>query len=46
LRRRLDQHRRGIGSQFVFRYRVNRLVYYEVCGDVRSAIAREKEIKG
>ena len=46
LRRRLDQHRQGIGSQFVVRYRINRLVYYEVCGDVRSAIAREKEIKG
>jgi putative endonuclease len=30
---------------FVKRYKVDRLVYYETCYDVRDAIAREKEIK-
>jgi putative endonuclease len=30
---------------FTRKYRVSRLVYYEECGDVAGAIAREKQIK-
>ena len=46
LRRRVYQHRQGLGSQFTSRYNVNKLVYYETTTDVRAAIAREKQIKG
>jgi putative endonuclease len=46
LRRRVDQHRRGEGSRFTAKYRIGRLIYYQACSDVKSAIAREKEIKG
>ncbi len=44
LARRLLEHRHACGSH-VARYRINRLVYFEETPSVRSAIAREKEIK-
>ena len=31
---------------FTFKYKINRLVYYEQFGDIRAAIGREKQIKG
>jgi putative endonuclease len=43
--RRTNEHKRGL-SGFTSRYRVTRLVYFEVFVDIRDAIAREKEIKG
>jgi len=43
--RRAWEHRLGFGSQFSKRYNLNKLVYYESFGDVRSAIHREKQIK-
>jgi putative endonuclease len=46
LERRVLQHRRKLVSGFTARYNINRLVYYEVCGDVLAAISREKQIKG
>jgi len=46
LERRLSQHRGGLVPGFTTRYRVFRLVHFEVFTDVRRAIAREKEIKG
>ena len=46
LERRIDEHRRGIGSKFAAKYNITRLAYYEVFGDIRDAIAREKQIKG
>jgi putative endonuclease len=46
LERRADQHQRGITPSFTERYKVHKLVYYEVYGDIRMAIAREKQIKG
>ena len=46
LERRLWQHRHGEIKGFTQAYRVDSLVHYEQCGDVSSAIAREKEIKG
>lgn len=46
LERRLAEHRQGGSTSFTSRYRVHRLIYYEVTEDPRSAIAREKELKG
>ena|SRR6266852_2059588 len=46
LRFRLMQHREGAVPGFTSRYRIHRLVHFEVFRDVRVAIAREKEIKG
>jgi len=46
LEKRVWQHKRGKGSIFTSRYRINQLVYFESCPDVLDAIAREKQIKG
>jgi putative endonuclease len=46
LQRRLLEHRTFAVPGFTRRYRVSRLVYYEVAEDVRDAIAHEKQIKG
>jgi putative endonuclease len=47
LSRRITQHRaRSFPSSFASRYNLDRLVYFEVSTDIRTAIAREKEIKG
>jgi len=43
---RIFQHRNGIKSGFASKYHCNRLLYLETFTDIRSAIAREKEIKG
>jgi putative endonuclease len=44
---RVLEHRRAEDSKsFTAQYRAFRLVYYEEFGDVRAAIAREKQIKG
>jgi putative endonuclease len=40
------EHRLGLASGFTNRYHIHRLVHYESFGDIRTAIAREKEIKG
>jgi putative endonuclease len=45
LERRLAQHKDKSVSGFTAKYRVDRLVYYELTNDVLSAIAREKEVK-
>ena len=46
LERRLAEHKNGLVEGFTKKYRVHQLVYYENTSDVRSAIAREKQIKG
>ena len=46
LRKRVFQHKEKIVPGFPGRYNVNKLVYYEVTPDVRSAIEREKQIQG
>lgn len=43
LERRLAQHRAADSPGFTKRYRIFRLVHYELFGDIRFAIAREKE---
>jgi putative endonuclease len=42
---RLEQHRRGRGSQFVKKYGVHRLVHVEAFAPPQEAIAREKQLK-
>jgi len=44
--RRVHQHKQGEGGQFSRRYKMRKLVYFEIHGDVKTAIAREKQIKG
>ena len=46
LYRRVQQHKRGAGSEFASGYRIDRLVYFERFEDVQRAIGREKQIKG
>jgi len=46
LMRRVWQRQSGDIEGFTKTYKVNRLVYYECFDDPRTAIAREKEIKG
>jgi putative endonuclease len=45
LERRVLQHRRKLLGGFTARYKINRLVYFEVSGEILGAIAREKQIK-
>jgi putative endonuclease len=42
---RILQYREGLIHGFSKRYRIHRLVHYEVFGQIHAAIAREKEIK-
>ena len=42
---RVLRHRTGEGGAFTRKYRIHRLVYYEVFHSVAAAIARETEIK-
>ena len=46
LSQRVLEHKRGIKSGFASKYHCDRLAYFEEYGDIRSAIAREKTIKG
>jgi putative endonuclease len=46
LARRLQEHSLGMGSVFVRKYRLRRLVYVETCARAGDAIAREKQLKG
>jgi putative endonuclease len=44
--RRLFEHREGLCHGFTRRYNVTRLVYFEATPSARSAIARERQLKG
>ena len=46
LDRRIFEHKNRLVRGFTSQYNIHRLVYYEVYGNVTSAIAREKELKG
>lgn len=46
IERRIAEHRQGRVSGFSARYKTRELVYMELFGDVRAAIAREKQLKG
>ncbi|HOX96754.1 MAG TPA: GIY-YIG nuclease family protein [bacterium] len=46
LEKRLYQHKEKTQkNSFTAKYKLNKLVYYEVFEDVNNAIAREKELK-
>ena len=45
LARRIHEHREGLGSKFVSRYAIHRLVHVECARNPRDAIAREKQLK-
>lgn len=45
LERRLYKHKHELMDGFTKRYHVHKLVYFKTTPDVRSAIAREKQIK-
>jgi putative endonuclease len=45
LRKRLEQHLSGRGSEFVKKYGVHRLVHVEAFASPQEAIAREKQLK-
>jgi putative endonuclease len=46
LLRRVAEHKDKRVPGFTARYRVTALVYFEAFGDIRIAIAREKQLKG
>jgi putative endonuclease len=46
LYRRVYQHKTGAIQGFTFKYKVNRLVYFETTPNSRAAVTREREIKG
>ena len=46
LARRVYEHKNGLGGIFTKKYNIQKLVYYEVGEDVKTVIAREKQIKG
>ena len=43
---RMFQHREELVEGFSKKYGIKMLVYFEMCEDMRSAIAREKSLKG
>ena len=46
LRRRVYEHRHDVHTGFTSRYKLHKLVYFEVTQDINAAIFREKQIKG
>jgi putative endonuclease len=45
LLRRIHEHKHNMVAGFTAKYDVHILVYYEVGGDVRAVIEREKQLK-
>lgn len=46
LPQRVFQHKEGLVEGFSKKYGISMLVYFEVCDEMVSAIAREKSLKG
>jgi putative endonuclease len=46
LARRVYEHKNKLTDSFTKKYNINKLVFFEMTNDIKSAIAREKEIKG
>ena len=46
LERRLYEHKNNLVDGFTKKYNLNKLVYFDSTNSVRSAIEREKQIKG
>lgn len=45
LKKRVYEHKNGLIEGFTSKYRCHKLVYWEVGGDIRACIEREKQIK-
>jgi putative endonuclease len=45
LQRRVIEHKTGKGGVFSKKYKIYKLVYYEIGDDINVAISREKQIK-
>ena len=45
LKRRVFEHKSKAVQGFTEKYNIDKLVYFEVCEDIESAILREKKIK-
>ena len=46
LLRRVHEHKTNTVKGFTSRYKLHKLVFFEVTNDVNAAIRREKQIKG
>jgi putative endonuclease len=46
LERRINEHKMKMIQGFTSRYGLTSLAYYEITGDAKAAISREKQIKG
>jgi putative endonuclease len=46
LERRVFEHKEKLVPGFTAKYKIERLVYFEIAEDVHAAISREKQIKG
>ncbi len=46
LKRRVYEHKEKLVKGFSSKYNLDKLVFYEVTGNIESAISREKQIKG
>ena len=46
IKRRIYEHKNKLVKGFTSKYNLNKLVYFEETNDIRSAIVREKQIKG
>ncbi len=44
--KRIYEHKNKFVDSFSKKYNLTKLVYYEVCDDIQTAITREKQIKG
>ena len=45
LTKRIVEHKNGVGSQFISKYNLKTLIYFDEFTDINQAIAREKELK-
>jgi putative endonuclease len=45
LRKRIYEHKAKLVDGFTKKYRITKLVYYEIFNDIYSALSREKQIK-
>jgi len=45
IERRVRQHKQHEVEGFTARYNIDRLVWYQIFGDIHAAIAREKQLK-
>jgi putative endonuclease len=46
LERRVFEHKNNLTEGFSKKYNIHKLVFFETTNDIKSAIAREKQIKG